>query len=168
MPFPAADEALDRCVESLRGYNELIIVVNDGIGFGPAVNRGLRAAKGEWLCVIGNDTVLVDGSLTDLTHQEYVVAPQINGPDPQMKPRAFYCMPRWVYEEVGGYDERYTMGFWEDDDLIRRWDMVGIKYKVSPFCTVYHQGGGGLTMKQVGERKYFEENKKKFEEKWGL
>lgn len=166
--FPSTDEALEHCVASIKGqYDELIIVVNDGIGFGPAVNRGFRIATGDFLFVIGNDTLLTQGSLFDLCNPRGPVAPYINGPDPTMAPRAFYSMPRWVYEKVGGYDEQYEVGFWEDDDLIMRWAVAGIDWRVNQSVIVHHWQDGGLTMKQLDERGSFDRNRAKFNAKWG-
>jgi glycosyltransferase involved in cell wall biosynthesis len=166
--FPSTDAMLDRCVDSLKGqYDELIIVVNDGIGFGPAVNRGFRAAHGDHLCLVGNDCVLTSGSLRDLASGNRVMAPRINGPDPHMNPRAVYCQPRWAYELVGGYDERFEIGFWEDDDLMMRWRLAGVEWEVQPSVVFHHWEDGGLTMKQLDERGNFERNRVRFNDKWG-
>src|SRR6266702_3979365 len=107
MPFKEADEALECCLASLKGeYDELLLVINDGIGFGAAVNQGLKWASGDYICVINNDTVLKSGSLLDLATPLAVSVPKIDG-QPDWKPRSFYCMPSWVYKKVGGYDERF-------------------------------------------------------------
>lgn len=165
MPFPEADAALERCVVSLRGHDELIVVVNDGIGFGPAVNRGLALARGDIIWVINNDTELVKGTLAHAS-EYHITIPSIEG-QPDDAPRAFYAMPRCVYEEVGGYDERFEIGYFEDDDMIKRWLDAGIGFFRQPSIHVTHLGGGGLTVKRFGEEELMRANRARFVAKWG-
>ena len=166
--LPGANETLHHCVQSLRGYDELIVVVNEGYGYARSVNQGLRIATGEFLCVVNNDCTLLEGDLRALTDPFAVVTPYIVPRPRDDAPRAFWCMPRWVYDEVGGLDERFQMGYFEDDDFIRRLRQEGIPLKSSPIVSVMHKNGGGMTMKQVGEQKYFDINQKLFNEKWGI
>jgi GT2 family glycosyltransferase len=166
-PMPHTDAALERCAYSLEGHGELIVVVNEGIGFGPAVNQGLRLARGRYLCVVNNDTVLCEGSLEHLCVPGSVTVPCIHG-QPDWLPRAFYCMDREVYDLVGGYDEQYRLGYFEDDDMILRWREAGISIQAIQEVVVNHQDGGGMTMKSTGlERELMEENGKRFLDKWG-
>ena len=167
MKVPGSEEALERCLHSLKGqYDELILVINDGIGFGAAVNRGLKWASGDFLLIVNNDTVLRKGKLKDLFLNDRVTVPLIQG-QPDWKPRCFYCMPRSVYEKVGGYDERFEIGYFEDDDLIKRWELAKISIEQVKAIEVIHQDGGGLTIKQLGEEENFNRNKTRFQEKWG-
>lgn len=158
-------DVLQKCVDSLVGYDELIIVDNDGIGFAKAVNRGLRIAHGDYIFIVNNDTVQLNGSLKDLCYEGTVTVPRITGQVDQM-PRAFYCMPRTVYEQVGGYDERFKVGYYEDDDLIMRWNIADIPIRTVSTVEVVHIGGE--TMKHVDRKQAMEGNKKLFDEKWGV
>lgn len=45
--LPDVDEALNNCIKSLIDYDELIILANDGMGYGAAVNAGLKLATGD-------------------------------------------------------------------------------------------------------------------------
>ena len=158
------DMLLDRCVATLRGYDELLVIVNDGIGFGPAVNRGLRLAHGDFLLVVNNDTAVLSGDLTDLCDRTAVTVPKIDGQVDQL-PRAFFCMPRWVYEDVGGYDERFHMGYFEDDDLIKRLDIHGVPIRTVDRVQVSHLGG--TTMRQIESYDdIFRENMRRYQQKW--
>lgn len=161
------DKALEECVRSLRGHDELLIIVNEGIGYAKAVNQGLRLAKGDYFVVANNDTKLIEGDLRAMTDPFAVTTPYIIPRPRDDYPRAFWCMPRWVYDEVGPMDEDFEMGYFEDDDYILRIREKGIPMRSTPFVCVHHKDGGGLTMKQVGEQKYFDINKRRFEEKWG-
>ena len=155
---------LDRCVATLRGHDELLIIVNDGIGYGPAVNRGLRLAHGDFLLIANNDTAVLAGDVSDLCDPEAVTVPKIDGQVDRL-PRAFFCLPRWVYEEVGGFDERFHMGYFEDDDLIKRLEVHGVP--VRPVDSVHVSHLGGTTMRQIESYDHiFNENMKRYKKKW--
>lgn len=163
---PGAPEALGACVNNLMGCDELIIMVNDGIGYAKAVNQGLAVATGDFLIVANNDTVMIEGTLRDLAYQAIVTVPRISPPPRDENPRCFFCMPRWVYEATKGYDERFEGGYFEDDDFIKRLNELDI-----PICTInkvaiHHKDGGGMTMKHIGEQENFDRNKAVYERKW--
>lgn len=156
------DLLLEHCVKSLDA-DEIIVVINDGIGFGKAVNQGLRLANGEYLFVVNNDTVVLDGDLKDMCVPDTVTVPRINGQVDDM-PRAFYCMARSVYELIGGYDERFKMGYFEDDDFITRLHRHEVPIKKIDSVEVSHLGG--TTMHLLDRDAIYEENKEKFHDKW--
>ena len=170
MPFPEADEALDRCLESYKGhYDELILVVNDGMGYGAAVNQGLKAASGDYLIVSNNDMVLIHGTLKDLICEDGFSVPMIDPIPRDMLPRSIFCMPRWVYETIESccgyfYDPAFKTGYFEDDDLHKR--TTNILFDIHSNVVVRHKNGGGLTMKTMGEQKWFDINQKVFNDKW--
>ena len=165
-PLPGTEEALEKCLESIHGqYDEINVVVNFGEGFAKACNKGLRSASGDYLFVINNDTQLIDGELKDMAFEDAVTFPKIQGKDNRF-PDCFICIPRWIYEKVGGYDERFEGGYFEDDDLIRRWNCAAIPFRRIDHVVINHLHGGGLTMKQIGESKYMKINKEKYQQKW--
>lgn len=157
------DILLEHCIKSIKA-DELIVVVNDGIGFGKAVNQGLKIAHGDYLFIVNNDTVVLDGDIDHMCIPDTVTVPKIDGQVDEM-PRAFFCMPRSVYEQIGGYDERFTMGYWEDDDFITRLHKYEIPIKQVHSVEVSHLGG--TTMHQLPNRdEIYEANKEKFYDKW--
>lgn len=156
------DILLEHCVKSLH-VDEIIVVVNDGIGFAKAVNQGLRLAHGDYLFVVNNDTVVLSGNLQDMCIPDTVTVPKIHGQVDDM-PRAFYCMPRSVYELIGGYDERFEMGYWEDDDFITRLHKHEIPIKKIDSVEVSHLGG--TTMHLLDRDAIFEANRERFYDKW--
>jgi GT2 family glycosyltransferase len=168
------EESLDLCVKSLKGnYDELIIVRNDGIGFGAAVNEGLAMATGDYLVVMNNDIRLIEGTLRALSMWSdfFVCVPNIIPPPRDNNPRCMFAMSRKIYEKVREekyyfYDERFIMGYFEDDDLIKRLNILGIDISLQNMVTIQHLNGGGLTMKQIGEQKFFDINKKNYDNKW--
>lgn len=173
-PLPGTREVLQRCVQSLRGRGatEIIIVSNDGDGYGKAVNFGLTLASGDYLCVVNNDTEVQTGFLSWLCFEDRLAVPEIVPPARDNNPRCFFCMPRSIYNEVKNFhsddffDEQFYPGYFEDDDLIKRLELLEIQTEYVANVVVSHANGGGLTMKQLGEHDSFNINKKRFEKKW--
>lgn len=169
MPSVATDAALARCMQSFKGqYDELVLVVNDGMGYGPAVNLGLKRTSGDYIVVTNNDITLEKGMLRELCHPKKITVPMIDPPAKDQMPRAIFCMPRWAYRQISScgyfYDPRFEVGYWEDDDLIRR--LGSIQVATVPRVRVNHLNGGGLTMKQMGEQRWHDINQKVFNDKW--
>ena len=84
---------------------------------------------------------------------------------------AFLCvaMRREVFEEVGVLDERFGRGMFEDDDYALRLKEKGYKILCAEDVFLHHWGGASfLKLEQVEYRRLFEENRHKFEEKWGI
>jgi GT2 family glycosyltransferase len=159
------DESLDRCVKSLKGYDELILVINDGIGFGKSFNRGFKYSKGDFIYAISNDTELIEGNLADLVDPDAVTAPMVNG---RVQPfwGCFFVMPRWVYEKTGGFDEDFGLAYYEDNDFILRLKKFGIPMKAVPSVKISHEGG--KTVKALGkEQEAAAFGKEVFEKKHG-
>jgi len=156
------DRTLKRCVDSLSGYDELIVVVNKGTGFAKAVNQGLKLAKGDYLMVVNNDIEWREGNLKDLCLEGMVASPKVNG---AIQPfwGSFFCIPRKVYEEVGGLDEQFEIGYYEDEDYIKRLERAGVPM-VCTNCDIWTLGGA--TMNQFNRDEILETNRLKFEAKW--
>ncbi|MCB1144788.1 MAG: glycosyltransferase family 2 protein [Leptospiraceae bacterium] len=82
---------------------------------------------------------------------------------------AFFCAmtKRDVYLSLGGLDERYSVGMFEDDDMCVTYQKAG--YKI--YCTekVFIHHFHGASFKKLNPDYYsdiFEENRKKYESKW--
>ena len=75
-------------------------------------------------------------------------------------------MPRSVYDKVGGYDEQFEIGYFEDDDLRMRWLEAGIKIHRIESISLHHPGG--TTLDTLPNRTEFsQKNHERFEKKWG-
>lgn len=82
---------------------------------------------------------------------------------------ALYCamISRALYERVGGLDERYGIGMFEDDDLALKIKAEGYKLLCAEDVFVHHFHRA--TFDTLGQEKFqaiFDENKQKFQEKW--
>jgi GT2 family glycosyltransferase/glycosyltransferase involved in cell wall biosynthesis len=83
---------------------------------------------------------------------------------------AFFCvlLPRRVFDRVGPLDERFAVGMFEDDDYCRRLRAAGLRLAVARDSFVHHWGRGSFRRIPDAEyRRIYDENRKRYEEKWG-
>jgi ATP-binding cassette subfamily B protein len=79
------------------------------------------------------------------------------------------AMRRSTYLAVGGLDERFGAGLFEDDDYAERLRQTGLRVVCAPDVFVHHFGEASFG-KLVGSGRYGEllrSNQRRFEEKWG-
>lgn len=83
---------------------------------------------------------------------------------------AFFCvmLRRSVYERVGGLDEAFGMGFFEDDDYCRRVVESGWKIICAEDVFVHHHLSASFgAMKSEQRKALFDRNRAIYEAKWG-
>ena len=83
---------------------------------------------------------------------------------------ALYCaaMRRELLDRIGLLDERFGIGMFEDDDLSRRVRAAGGRVVCAEDVFIHHWGRASFGAMETEEyRRLFEENRRKFEEKWG-
>jgi GT2 family glycosyltransferase len=83
---------------------------------------------------------------------------------------AFYCVmiPRAVWQEIGGLDESYGTGFFEDDDYCQRVRQTGRSILCAEDVFVHHELSAAFDLvDQESRRVLFEGNKAYYESKWG-
>jgi GT2 family glycosyltransferase len=83
---------------------------------------------------------------------------------------AFFCafIPREVFEKVGNICEEFGLGYFEDDDYCRRVKALDYEIGIARDVFVYHRMGASFGLIEDIERtRLFNENRIKFEEKWG-
>jgi hypothetical protein len=77
-------------------------------------------------------------------------------------------MKRAVYETIGGLDERFELGFFDDDDLAERARRAGFELAVAHDLFVHHFGSRTFAGNGVNAEKPLDENAGRFAAKWGL
>jgi len=194
---------------SLIDDEEIIFIQNKiNVGFTSAANQGIKIAKGKYIILLNNDTVLTKNWLDKITEiaesdlQIGLVGPisnEVSGlqKDENAKyssieemhkyaagvaeknkgeilnfPRiAFLCtlIKREVIEKIGGLDERFSPGNYEDDDFCLRAQLAGYKTVIVKDVFVHHYGSKSFKADGIeAYKKRLETNKKIFVNKWGV
>ena len=80
-----------------------------------------------------------------------------------------FCLllTREVYDAIGGLDERFGLGFYDDDDLAERARRAGFELAVAQDLFVHHFGSRTFVGNGVDAERVLDENAKRFAEKWG-
>ena len=81
-----------------------------------------------------------------------------------------FCLlvKRAVYDRIGGLDERFGLGFFDDDDLTERARRAGFELAVAHDLFVHHFGSRTFAGNGVDARKVLDEYARRFADKWGL
>jgi GT2 family glycosyltransferase len=81
-----------------------------------------------------------------------------------------FCMliRREVVARVGGLDERFGSGNFEDDDYCLRTRLAGYRIVVADDCFVHHYGGRTFAGNRIDYRSSMDRNLAIFRQKWGL
>ena len=77
-------------------------------------------------------------------------------------------MKRAVYENIGGLDERFGIGFFDDDDLAERARRAGFELVVAQDLFIHHFGSRTFQGNGIDAEKLLDENARRFAAKWGL
>ncbi|MBV8639540.1 MAG: glycosyltransferase [Candidatus Eremiobacteraeota bacterium] len=77
------------------------------------------------------------------------------------------CIDRRVIDEIGGFDERFVMGNFEDDDFSMRVRAAGYQIYVCDNSFIHHFGSQSFIANNVDYASTMESNWVKFAEKWG-
>lgn len=168
------------CIESLNNVDELILVecgeknsdfkadikINslDRRTAEKAINLGLKIASGDFMAVVSNDTKVIVGNLKDLCKEGIVTSP-IQNEARQNFWGGFFVIPKEVYQKIGGFSEEFE-NYCSDDDYIQRLKRANIEMRCIETVSIIHYGGE--TNKFFLTPEFIEENKKRFQKKWGI
>ena len=76
-------------------------------------------------------------------------------------------MKRAVYDAIGGLDERFGLGLFDDDDLAERARRAGFELAVAHDLFVHHFGSRTFVGNGIDSERVFAENEKRYLAKWG-
>lgn len=165
--------------EMLEREADIYIHNDENEGYGPAVNQGLAAANGDWLIVCNNDVEFVYDWISkavDAWHEDTgIISSHLLDHDPAMRVGrevppsygyfmgALWMISREVYEQVGGLDEQFERGMFEDKDLVLRIQATGRELVKVGHCKHI---GNATWGKLENQDEIYAANKRRFEEKW--
>jgi len=121
----------------------------------------------------GNE-VKIDVNYTDMPSLESFarrLARERRNAEVELSVAPLFCalMRRNLLNEIGGLDERFSVGMFEDDDLSLRVKAAGFRIVCAEDCFVHHFGQGSFSALPPDEYlRIFESNRQAFEEKWRL
>jgi GT2 family glycosyltransferase len=171
-------------------------VLAAGISFGPLRNAEKSLAAADWVVVLNNDVLLPAGWLAALLggadrHGLDIVCPAMRERDQNYDFEGYardfaarmggvvrrggahgvcFAVRRAVFEQIGGFDEAFRIGQFEDADFFRRARLAGFKTGVVGACFLHHFGS--VTQDALSDtnrtRPYEAENRAYFRKKWKL
>ena len=176
-------------------------------GFAAGNNQALSIARGEYVVLLNNDTVVTPGwldrmiAVLERRPEVGLVGPMTNrASGPQVVEKVGYekledldafaerwaaehagqtedvgrlvgfclVMRRAVVEAIGGLDETFGSGNFEDDDLCIRAALAGFKACIAKDVFIHHAGSQTFKGEKIDYRQAMLTNWKKFKAKWGL
>jgi GT2 family glycosyltransferase len=169
-----------------------VIEIEKNVGYGSAMNRGIRAAKGEYVVLLSNDVLVFDYWLSNfhmaLQYKDLVMATPMYGMPYARALESKELMEKWIdhgveetfsdfrdfscvaakkklFEEVGLFDENLYL-YKEDLDLFNRMDKAGKTYASTKLINTFHViAGTSIYMSEEDQKKA--EGEKYYSAKWG-
>ena len=164
------------------------------LGWVGGCNYGLERAKGDYLLLLNDDVTVTDGWLgrllgtLDRFPEVGLVGPVTNfaagpqqvdvgyeptehwGETQEVEVLIGFCIlfRREVYERIGGLDERFGLGCYDDNDLCLRAALAGYKLRIVRDCWVHHEGHATFRELGVDLNDTLTENRAKFCDKWEI
>jgi len=172
---------------SEKNKGAVILIRNEeNAGFPKAVNQAIAISDAPYLCVLNNDTEVYSGWLEEMIRVAEgdpsigLVNPSSNNlgqPRPleglsgkwiEMSACIGFCMliKKEVVDKIGGLDEIYSPGNFEDTDFSRRAAKAGYKCVMAKGAYVYHAQNTGFKKRKDWDEK-FKRNRDIFNERWG-
>jgi GT2 family glycosyltransferase/tetratricopeptide (TPR) repeat protein len=202
----------DGTLDYLRKYadernNVRVISNKENLGFAAGNNQGMAIAKGEYLLLLNNDTIVTEGWLARMLSvlEKYpdvgIVGPvsnNVSGPQ-QVKEATYgslakmhwfarewstahsgetmtlfrvvgFCLltRRTVVEKIGGLDEQFGSGNFEDDDFCLRAAAAGYQARIANDAFIHHAGSQTFKGAGIDYQQSLERNWGIFKTKWRL
>lgn len=165
--FPEKRQILERCVHSLPQVDELLILAGKQKNVATAINMLFSLSRGDYIIIANDDVIWDKGSIRDLCVPQTITSPLINGQNLGFSGH-FFCVPREVVKSTGGYDEEYTVAYFDDDDFFRNAQSNGFGSMCIESVNIVHPEPGTTLHTYPNHSEFFELNKARFQQKWGV
>jgi len=122
---------------------------------------------------IGNEAK-IDIDFSDLSELNWFSLKRTNkyfGESFKIKVLALYCgmISKELFFQLGGLDEQFRVGMFEDDDLAMKITQVNKDLICAEDVFIYHVHGASFNKIEEAEiQRIFHENRARFENKWGV
>lgn len=190
----------DGTAEYLASQKSIRVITNEqNRGCAPAWNQGWQAAQRTWIVILNNDVLVTAGCLEGLLQFAEqrkcdIVSPAIRefelnynlddyareftskmGSFERMGIADGICfmVARRVFETVGGFDEQFRIGQYEDKDFFRRAVQAGFRLGTTGRSFIHHFGS--ITQKAISNPQipspsvnYRQVNRAYYMAKWNL
>lgn len=176
----------------LRSTGVRVLRNDENRGCAAAWNQGIAAARGSYICLVNSDIEVPAGWLDRLVgfhrvHPFAWVSPAVReGPldynldawNRHIRDRfgdrflpgeyrgAALLSRRDLYEAVGGFDERFAHGKYEDEDMFWRLRNAGYRTAVTLAVVVHHHGSKTIQEERRRAPGFETRNKLYFDGKW--
>lgn len=180
IPTLRIGDKLEKCIASLEGQYEQLIVVDDQIdNLGKKINKGLEQATCDFIAVSNDDVELAEGSIRDLCKPNAVVSPKVIGGLDKLFHAHFWVMPRRVYNAATGphkdfsdykkpgYYEGFEKFYWDDCDYNMKLRNAGFIPEKNESVVVRHDHPGWTLGTFKGNGKAQDHNEQIFVSRWG-
>jgi len=202
----------DGTIEHLRDHikaNKNVRVISNSTnrGFAGGNNQGINLARGEYILLLNNDTVVTEGWLGRMLNifncypKTGIVGPMSNNVNgPQLITNADYknfgelvdfaarrmkendgssflvyrvvgfCLlvRREVIDNIGGLDEQFLSGNFEDDDFCIRAILSGYEIRVAQDVFIHHTGSQTFRGASIDHQEKILHNWELFKKKWKI
>ena len=174
-----------KSVKSILKNNFTLIENSENLGWIKAVNQGFKVSTAPYVCVMNNDVIVSAGWLDNMV-EVMDKNPKIGLMNQKWEKESFkgakgdyvetdwcrgFCVliKREVINKIGGFDEAYGFGYWEDNDYSIRAIKAGYICGLALNSFVEHIKNVNIksAMKQKEWDELFARNRDIFEKKWG-
>ncbi len=167
---------------ALRAHGDLLVFVNQDVYATPGLSVGWDAALAERFAsdvqigIVGGRLLFPDGRIqscgglfdmlgnpyhrnlgwSNLAHEDVNTACEVD-----WTTGALLAIRADVFWRIGGFDEMYIKGYFEDTDACMKVRQLGLKVSYEPRCTLVHTTGTS-----GGNPAYFMQNAMRFKRQW--
>jgi hypothetical protein len=161
-------EVLNKCLASLKGYDQLLVLAGKQptlpIAWNMCLDLAFETMQADYCVLMNDDVILTNGEVRDLCKPDTVVSPLINGSDWKIFHAHVFSLPKNIWEKVGRIDERFAC-YWSDTDYAKRLVDAKVQVEINRNVDFMHEHPARTLQQYQGITEKSDEEK--FVEKWG-